>query len=123
MPHEDLKLLKTATNTAATVAMVASADTAFAAMGATVATTAKTATAVASMAANVGASVSIKTHDHHHEMKHKQVLAIREKPLELQEDVTIKETREIKTWCCCSQGNSSLKAQFNKNVFTPMEVA
>lgn len=35
----------------------------------------------------------------------------------------IKETCEIKTWGCCSQGNSSIEAEFNKNVFTPHETA
>ena len=58
-----------------------------------------------------------------HELKHKQVLAIREEPVKLKTDAVIEETCEIKTWGCCSQGASALKAEFNKNVFTPREVA
>lgn len=52
-------------------------------------------------------------------MKFKQVLMIREKAVKLKEDNVISETSEIKTWCCCSQGNSKLSVEFNKNVFTP----
>ncbi len=55
--------------------------------------------------------------------KYKQVLMIREKPVSLKTDETISETSEIKTWCCCSQGTSSMTAKFNKNVFTPQEDA
>ena len=51
------------------------------------------------------------------------MLSIREKPVSLEEDVTIKETSEITTWCCCSQGTSALEAEFNKNVFMPNEKA
>ena len=57
------------------------------------------------------------------EIKHKAVMAVRERIGDVQANTTISETSEIKTWCCCSQGTSSLKAQFNKNVFTPMEDA
>lgn len=57
------------------------------------------------------------------DMKHKTVLCIREKPVELEHGNVLKETSEIKTWMCCSQGNSSLAAEFNKNVFTPAEHA
>lgn len=58
-----------------------------------------------------------------HDMKHKKVLMIREEAVDLQEKTTLKETSEIKTWMCCSQGNSTLEAEFNKNVFTPRETA
>lgn len=51
------------------------------------------------------------------------MLAIREEPVKLKTDAVIEETCEIKTWGCCSQGASSLKAEFNKNVFTPREDA
>ena len=57
------------------------------------------------------------------DMKHKTVLIIREKPVEMRTDQTLSETSEIKTWGCCAQGTSSLKAEFNKNVFTPDETA
>ena len=56
-------------------------------------------------------------------MKFKQVLMIREKAVKLKEDNVISETSEIKTWCCCSQGKSTMSAEFNKNVFTPQENA
>ena len=35
----------------------------------------------------------------------------------------ISETSEIKTWGCCAQGTSSMKAKFNKNIFSPQEEA
>lgn len=56
-------------------------------------------------------------------MSHKAVLAVREKPESLQINTSIEETSEIKTWGCCAQGTSSLKAKFNQNVFSPMDVA
>lgn len=46
--------------------------------------------------------------DPHNNMNYKQVLAIREKAEELKEDVKISETSEIKTWCCVSQGTSTM---------------
>ena len=36
------------------------------------------------------------------EMSHKQVLTIREEPVALQQNTTISEVSEIKTWMCCS---------------------
>lgn len=57
------------------------------------------------------------------DMKHKTVLCIREKPVALETGNVLKETSEIKTWMCCSQGTSELAAEFNKNVFTPAEHA
>ena len=65
----------------------------------------------------------LKCADEDHNMKHKQVLSIREKAVELQTDQKISETSELKTWGCCAQGTSSLEAEFNKNVFTPQETA
>ena len=51
--------------------------------------------------------------DSDYEMKHKQVLAIREEAEELQEGAKISETSELKTWGCCPKGTSSLVAEFN----------
>lgn len=61
--------------------------------------------------------------DKHYEMVHKQVLSIREEAVELKEGTSISETTELKTWGCCAKGASTLKAEFNKNVFTPADTA
>ena len=56
------------------------------------------------------------------EMSHKGVFQVRE-PLVLINDQEISENSEISTWCCCSQGTSSLKCKFDKNIFHPQEEA
>ena len=43
---------------------------------------------------------TLHTHDHHHKMKYKQVLIIREKPVNLVVGEAQSETSNIKTWCC-----------------------
>lgn len=69
--------------------------------------------------------IKVKLHcaDKHDDMKYKQVLAIREKPVNLVVGEAQSETSEIKTWCCISQGTSSMSSVFNKNVFLPNEMA
>jgi len=56
-------------------------------------------------------------------MKQKAVLIIREKPVSYKEDLGIEETCNIKAWCCVPQGPSTLKAKFEKNIYTPQEKA
>jgi len=56
-------------------------------------------------------------------MKYKQVLAIREKPVNLVVGEAQSETSTIKTWCCIKQGTSTMSSVFNKNVFLPNEIA
>lgn len=63
----------------------------------------------------------LHTHDKHDEMKFKQVLIIREKPVALREGDQQSETSHIKTWCCVDQGHSTMSSVFNKNVFLPNE--
>ena len=56
-------------------------------------------------------------------MKHKQVLVIREKPVEWKVGEQQQETSSIKTCCCCDQGTSSMWSTFEKNQFLPNEIA
>ena len=56
-------------------------------------------------------------------MKYKQVMIIREKPVNLVVGEAQSETSHIKTWCCIDQGTSSMSSVFNKNVFLPNEIA
>ena len=51
----------------------------------------------------------------HDVMKYKQVLIIREKPVEWKVGEAQQETSEIKTWCCCDQGTSTMWSVFEKN--------
>ena len=69
--------------------------------------------------------IKVKLHaaNSHDDMKYKQVLAIREKPVDLVVGEAQSETSEIKTWCCISQGTSTMSSVFNKNVFLPNELA
>ena len=67
--------------------------------------------------------VVLKTHDKHDEMKFKQVLMIREKPVEFHMNDAQAETSNIKTWCCIDQGTSSMNSVFQKNQFLPNELA
>ncbi len=57
------------------------------------------------------------------DMKYKQVLAIREKPVEFKANEQKQETANIKTWCCIDQGASSMWSTFDKNIYTPQETA
>jgi len=43
------------------------------------------------------------------------VLIIREKPVEWKVGEAQQETSEIKTWCCCDQGTSTMWSVFEKN--------
>lgn len=56
-------------------------------------------------------------------MKHKQVLTIREPAVAYKEGEEQKERSNIKTCCCIDQGHSTMWSTFNKNIFTPHEVA
>jgi hypothetical protein len=62
-------------------------------------------------------------HDKHNDMKFKQTLVIREKPVNLVTGDAQEETSHIKTWCCIDQGRSTMSSVFNKNVFLPNEMA
>ena len=57
------------------------------------------------------------------DLKYKQVIAIREKPVAFKANEQQQETSKIKTWCCIDQGVSSMWAAFEKNIYTPQEVA
>ena len=59
----------------------------------------------------------------HDLMKHKQVLIIREKPVEWRVGERQSETSNIKTWCCIDQGTSTMWSEFEKNQFIPTEFA
>ena len=66
---------------------------------------------------------TLKTPDKHDEMKFKQVMIIREKPVNMVVGEAQSETSHIKTWCCVDQGQSTLSSVFAKNVFLPNEIA
>ena len=66
---------------------------------------------------------TLKTVDKHDEMKFKQVLIIREKPVNMVVGDAQAETSNIKTWCCIDQGHSTMSSVFEKNVFLPNEIA
>lgn len=66
---------------------------------------------------------TLHAHDKHDDMKYKQVLNIREKPVAFAANAVQSETSNVKTWCCCDQGTSSMSSVFNKNVFMPNELA
>ncbi len=57
------------------------------------------------------------------DMKYKQVIAIREKPVNFKTNEQQQETSKIKTWCCIDQGTSSMWSTFEKNIYTPQETA
>ena len=48
---------------------------------------------------------------------------IREPPVKFREGEAQFEAQDIKTWCCISQGISSLKTDFEKNIYEPIETA
>ena len=66
---------------------------------------------------------TLKTNNKHDEMKFKQVMIIREKPVNLVVGEAQSETSNIKTWCCIDQGTSTMSSVFAKNVFLPNEIA
>lgn len=53
----------------------------------------------------------------------KQILIIREKAVKLQEDVSIASKQELTNCCCVSKGFSTLKTDFEKNIYCPNECA
>jgi hypothetical protein len=57
------------------------------------------------------------------DLKYKQVIAIREKPVAFKANEQQQETSKIKTWCCIDQGISSMWATFERNIYTPQETA
>ena len=57
------------------------------------------------------------------EMKYKQVLAIREKPVNFESYAEKQERVHMKTCCCCDQGHCQMKTWFEKNIYTPQETA
>lgn len=56
-------------------------------------------------------------------MKYKQIIAIREKPVQFKTNEQQQETSIVKTWCCIDQGVSSMWSTFEKNIYTPQETA
>ena len=56
-------------------------------------------------------------------MKYKQVLIVRERPVEFKMGEQQQETSNITTWCCVDQGTSSMWSSFEKNIFTPVDCA
>jgi len=56
-------------------------------------------------------------------MRYKQVLIVREPPVQLKQGETNQETSKVTTWCCVDQGTSGMWSSFEKNVFTPHEIA
>lgn len=56
-------------------------------------------------------------------MKYKQVILIREKTMEFKTGEHKAMTSNIKTCCCIQQGESSMWVTFDKNIYTPKEVA
>lgn len=62
--------------------------------------------------------------DHHGKelMRHKQVLILREMGDAFRENISHNDSHNISTWCCCSQGVSSVNTTFDKNVFEPHEL-
>lgn len=56
-------------------------------------------------------------------MKYKQVLAIREPPVPFKMNEQQMEESKVTTWCCIDQGVSTMWANYEKNIYTPQEVA
>lgn len=65
----------------------------------------------------------LKTPFHEDEMKHKQVMIIREKPVPFEANNQQFEDAQISTWCCIDQGSSKMWTAFEKNWFTPTDTA
>ena len=64
-----------------------------------------------------------KCEDETKNMVFKQVLIVREKQVQLQEENTIRDVVHASILNCCKQGYSIISSKFNKNVFTPAEKA
>ena len=62
---------------------------------------------------------TLHTNDHSDKMKYKQVLMIREKPVEFRMNENQHEKSQISTWCCIDQGESTMWATYEKNIYTP----
>jgi len=58
-----------------------------------------------------------------HNMKYKQVLIIREPPVPFKVGEQQQETSKVTTWCCIDQGISAMWSAFEKNIYTPQEIA
>lgn len=56
-------------------------------------------------------------------MKFKQVMAIREPPVQFKQNEAQMEESQITTWCCIDQGTSKMWANYEKNIYTPQETA
>jgi len=56
------------------------------------------------------------------EMKHKQIIAIREPPVQFKMNEQQGEVANLKTWCCIDQGTSHMWVNYEKNIYTPQEV-
>ena len=57
------------------------------------------------------------------QMQYKQVLIVREQPMILKQNNAISNVHHVKTLRCFKRGHTKLTAKFNKNVFTPNELA
>jgi hypothetical protein len=66
---------------------------------------------------------TVKTANPREEMKYKQVLAIREPPVPFKMNERQMEESKVTTWCCIDQGTSTMWANYEKNIYTPQEVA
>jgi hypothetical protein len=65
----------------------------------------------------------LKTGFFENNMKYKQVLAIREPPVQFKMNEQQAENANIKTWCCIDQGFSKMWANYEKNIYLPNETA
>lgn len=65
----------------------------------------------------------VHTVDPHDKMKYKQVLAIRQKPVDFKMNEGQHEKSKVTTWCCIDQGTSTMWANFEQNVYTPEQTA
>lgn len=69
---------------------------------------------------------TIKAHleiAHEKDFKYKSVLMVREPPEVFDANINKQDRDAIKTWGCCDQGHSELKALFEKNIYMPTETA
>jgi len=72
---------------------------------------------------NAKAKYHIKVKLEGTDVKAKQVLMIREPAVKLREGEAQSEKSDISTCCCIPQGTSTLKTDFEKNIYCPNEVA
>jgi len=71
-------------------------------------------------------SVVVKPHDTHNfkEMKFSQRLIVRQKmPAVMGVGTVDTQTKNLTTWCCFSQGPSTIKTSFERDTYLPSEVA